>query len=165
MNQKFVIKGKTIIVGIGNTLRSDDGFGPELIERIKDKVDAVCIDAGSAPENYLGRIVRENPGAILIVDAVCLGLFPGEYRILQKEDVLNNGLGTHNIPLPMFIEYLEQHTAADIYILAVQPQSLSLGGEMSEKVKRALLEVEEFLLRNLEVGAGPCVCPNQMGGK
>lgn len=172
-----IFKGKIVIVGIGNTLRSDDGFGPALIARLKDKVNpvrecgkkstqgfsngvkALCIDAGSAPENYLGKIVRENPGTILIVDVVCLGLSAGEHRILKKQDLLNSGLGTHNIPLPMFIEYLEHHTAADIYMLGVQPQSLALGGEMSDQVKKALSEVEGFLLkilgRNLQE-TNPC---------
>jgi len=31
---KNILKGKVVILGIGNTLRRDDGFGPALIERL-----------------------------------------------------------------------------------------------------------------------------------
>ena len=32
---KEIFKGKIVIVGVGNTLRGDDGFGPMLIEKLK----------------------------------------------------------------------------------------------------------------------------------
>ena len=74
MKLEDVFKGKVVIVGIGNTMKGDDGFGPALVERLSPKVKAVCIDAGSAPENYTGKIVKEKPDTILIVDALHLGL-------------------------------------------------------------------------------------------
>ena len=43
------ISGKTLLVGIGNNLRGDDGAGPALIEAIAGRVSAECINAGSAP--------------------------------------------------------------------------------------------------------------------
>ena len=71
------LRGKTVIVGIGNSLRGDDGFGPALVQRLQGRVRPVCIDAGVAPENYLGRIVKEQPDTVLLVDAAHLGLEPG----------------------------------------------------------------------------------------
>jgi len=35
---KEKLKGKVVIVGIGNSLRGDDGAGPELIKSLKFKV-------------------------------------------------------------------------------------------------------------------------------
>ena len=109
---KDILKGKVVIVGIGNTLRADDGFGPELIARLKGKVKASCIDAGSAPENYTGKIVKERPDTILIADALDLGKQPGEFAILKKDELLHCGLSTHDISPQMFIEYLKQQTGA-----------------------------------------------------
>jgi len=135
-------------VGIGNTLRGDDGFGPALIERLnqpqraesglKRKIKAVCLDAGSAPENFTGKIVKEKPDTILIVDALHLGLSPGEYEILKKDEIAKSGFSTHNISLHMFIEYLENQTKADIYLLGVQPKNISFGEEISDSVKKTL---------------------------
>lgn len=154
-NLKNVFKGKAVIVGVGNTMRGDDGFGPALIERLirsqppapelKGKVKAVYIDAGSAPENYLGKIAKERPETILIVDAVHLGLAPGKYEILKKSDIVNCGLTTHDISANMLVDFLEKQTEADIYLLGVQPENVSFGDGMSEEVKKALIEISELI--------------------
>lgn len=144
-NFKNVFKGKTVIVGIGNTMRGDDGFGPALIEKIKDEVKAVCIDTGTTPENYVGKITRMRPDTILLVDAVHLGLAPGEYDILRKSDIANCSLSTHDISAKMLIDFLEKETRADIYLLGVQPESLSFGVEMSDSVKKALIDLSGLI--------------------
>jgi hydrogenase 3 maturation protease len=140
-----IFRGKTVIVGIGNALRGDDGFGPALIKRLKRQIPAVCIDAGSAPENYAGKIAKEDPETILIVDAIHLGLAPGEYLILRKEDVLKGGLSTHDISMHMLIDYLEKQTRARIFILGVQPKDVSFGAEMAEELKKALKEITQCM--------------------
>lgn len=140
-----ILKGKVVIVGIGNTMRGDDGFGPALVEKLNGQVKAICIDAGSAPENYTGRIVKENPDTILLVDALHLGRAPGEYEILKKEEILNSGLSTHDISPKLFIEYLEKQTHADIYMLGVQPKSINFGAEMSDVVKKAIEKIVKVI--------------------
>ena len=147
--------GKCVIVGIGNPLQGDDGFGPALIERLEGKVDAVCIDAGGAPENYTGSIVKEDPETILLVDAVHMGLAPGQYRILGTGEIAECGLTTHNVSCRLLIEFLERQTKANIFMLGVQPQSLALGSEMSERLISALDEIEH-LIREEEL----CLKPN-----
>lgn len=142
---KDILKGKVVIVGIGNTLRGDDGFGPALVEKLAGKVNAVCLDAGSAPENHTGKIVKEKPDTILLVDAIHLGLAPGKYEILKKDQILKSGFSTHDISPHMFIDYLEKQTKADIYMLGVQPENLSFGQEMSASVKRALNEITALI--------------------
>ena len=143
---KEILKGKVVIVGIGNTLRGDDGLGPALIARLRGKVKAVCLDAGSAPENYAGKIVKEKPNAILIVDALHLDKRPGEYEILKKDDIARCGFTTHDISPNMFIEYLKEETGADIMILGIQPGNLKMGNELSEPVKQTLDKIGEELI-------------------
>lgn len=82
---KSHLKGKVLILGIGNTLRSDDGLGSILANRLKDKVPFKVIDAGTTPENYLEKIVKEKPESMIIIDAVDFGGVPGEFRLLQAE--------------------------------------------------------------------------------
>jgi hydrogenase 3 maturation protease len=140
---KRIFKGRVVIVGVGNVLRSDDGFGPAFIKAIKGKVKAVCFDAGTTPENYLGKIIAEKPDTILIVDALDLGLAPGGHQILKKADIVKNGFSTHNLSPHMCIEYLENRTAADIYMLGVQPETISFGEELSASVKKTLAKLTE----------------------
>ncbi len=140
-----IVKGKIVIVGIGNILRGDDSFGPVLIERLNNNVNAVCIDAGSAPENYAGKIIKENPGTILIVDIVHLDLKPGDWQILRKEDIVKSGFTTHDLSPSMFIEYIESQTDAEIYMLGIQPQNIIMGEEMSDIVKNTLDQIEKLI--------------------
>ena len=148
MNKIFkdILNGKVVVLGIGNTLKGDDAFGPALIERIKGSARAVCIDGGTAPENYLGKVVKEKPDTIIIVDAVHLDLKPGQYDILKKDDIVKCGFTTHDISPAMLIEYLEKETGADIYLLAVQPGNISFGAEMSNAVKNTIEEIRLMIL-------------------
>jgi hydrogenase 3 maturation protease len=144
-----VLEGKVVLVGIGNLLRGDDAFGPRLIERIQGKIRAVCIDAGSAPENYSGKIVKENPDTIVLVDAVHLDQTPGECALLRKSDIVKTGFTTHDMSPSLFIDHLESRTQADIYLLGVQPETLSMGADLSEPVKRTLDKLAADLLDSL----------------
>lgn len=135
-----------VIVGVGNILRGDDGFGPALVERVKGKVQATCIDAGTVFENYIGVIAREKPDTVLIIDAAHLDIVPGEYDILEKEDIAKyHGLTTHDISPRMLMDHLEKETQAQIRMLAVQPACVSFGAAMSGSVEKALDELSELI--------------------
>ncbi len=49
----------TVIIGIGNTLKGDDGAGPLVCEQLSGKVCAELIDAGTVPENYIQTIIKK----------------------------------------------------------------------------------------------------------
>ena len=53
-------------MGIGNTLRSDDGVGSLLATRLQDKTPYIVYDAGSSPENYLGKIIKVSKNTAVI---------------------------------------------------------------------------------------------------
>ena len=54
----------------------------------------------------------------------------------------------------MFFEYLESETGADIYILGLQPESVSFGRDMSERAIKALKEICSLILE-AEAETGP----------
>ena len=142
-----MFSGKVVLLGIGNPLRGDDGFGPALIERLKGRVKAVCLDGGSAPEVYAGKIVKEKPDTILIIDALHLGRRPGEYEVLRKDEIVRMGFSTHDISPNMLLDYLQDETGADIYMLGVQPESIRMGMELSDSVRQTLTKLEEELIQ------------------
>lgn len=156
---KNIFKGKLVIIGVGNTLRGDDGFGPALIARLKKEIEEkgdrrltsvpLLIDAGNAPENYAGKIVKEKPDTILIIDAIDLDLKPGEYEIITKSEIAETGFTTHNMSLNMFIEFLEKETGANIFILGIQPENLNFEEQMSENVKNAIKEISKLIFEGL----------------
>jgi hydrogenase 3 maturation protease len=138
-------KGKTLVFGIGNTLRGDDGVGSVLVKKLEGKTGALCLDGGSAPENYLGKILKAKPDTILIIDAVHMNTDPGEYRLMKPESLGGAGITTHSIPLPVLTEYLESQLGSDIYILGVQPRNVGLGDSLSDAVERTVDELERML--------------------
>ena len=145
------LKGKVIILGIGNTMRSDDGVGSLLAERIKDKVPFSVWDAGPSPENYLGKIVKEAPDTLVLIDAVDFGGRPGEFSVLEADDIKTvNLFSTHNASISLLINYLQSEIKADIIILIVQPKSIVFGDALSPEVLKTLGELENWFYDTVE---------------
>lgn len=145
---KSHLKGKVVILGIGNTLRSDDGVGSILASHIKDKVKFMVFDAEVNPENYLGKITKEKPDTIVIIDAVDFGGSPGEFRVLEADDLKTANLfSTHNASLSLLINYLQSHLKVDIIILIIQPKNISFGERLSPEISETLGKLEVWFSR------------------
>jgi hydrogenase 3 maturation protease len=139
------IEGKRLaILGVGNPLRGDDGAGPTLVERWQGKVAATLIDAADVPENYLGVVGAARPEVVLIVDAVELGAAPGDVALIEVGQLAGAGVTTHNASLALFARVLQAETGADIFVVAIQPQSTSFGAPLSPPVEVTLKCLEEL---------------------
>jgi hydrogenase 3 maturation protease len=143
---RTILKGKVALFGVGNVLRGDDAFGPLLVDRLQGKVNAVCINAENAPEKYLGKVIKLDPDTLIIIDAVHLGLKPGDYRMVKPEELSGVGFSTHDIPLQTLIGYIQTEIDAEIYILGVQPGTIVIGGQLSGSVKNTLQILEDLIV-------------------
>jgi len=139
------LKGKVVILGIGNSLRSDDAVGSLLASRIKDKVPYLVYDAGANPENYLGKIIKNNPDHVVIIDAVDFGGEPGELRELEGDDLKTiNLFSTHNASISLTINYLKNNLKADIIIIIIQPKDIGFGDKLSSELTETLHKLERW---------------------
>ena len=143
------LKGTVLVVGIGNTLRGDDGFGPSMIERLEGKVSARLLDVGEVPESYLGRVLEQKARTILVLDAADMGEAAGTVAILEAEDLAECNVSTHQMPLELFFRYLRENSHADVFALGVQPKQISLGSEMSPEVESTAAILSEVLIELL----------------
>lgn len=142
---KSRLKGKVIILGIGNTLRGDDGVGSILAGRLKDKVRFKVFDVTLSPENYLEKIIKEKPDTIIIIDAADFGGLPGEFKILEAKDIKTiNFFSTHNASISLAISYLQSHLKVDIIILIIQPKSIIFSDKLSQEVAKSINILEEW---------------------
>jgi hydrogenase 3 maturation protease len=139
-----ILGKKLVILGVGNTMRGDDGIGPILVERLQGKVEADLIDAGEVPENFIGPIEAGQPDTIIIIDAADMGTKAGEVAILEIDQIAEIGLTTHNASLALIARLLQSSTQADIFVLGIQPEDISFGTPMSERVIRTLDLLEKF---------------------
>jgi hydrogenase 3 maturation protease len=141
------LKGKVLILGVGNPLRGDDGAGPYLIKQLKGLVDAVLLNGEEEPENLLDPIVEMKPDSILIVDALELNAHPGSVALLEEDQLERRNLSTHHPSLKLFIECVKGETGANILVLGIQPKSIEIGRAISNEVKESLGHLREILIR------------------
>jgi hydrogenase 3 maturation protease len=139
------LQGKVVVLGIGNTLRSDDGAGSILASRIKDKVSFLVWDAGVSPENYLNPIVKEKPDNLVIIDAADFRGRPGEFRVEKADQIQTaNFFSTHNASLSLLINYLQSNIKTNIIVLIIQPKTIRVGDKLSPEVSATLNSLEDF---------------------
>ena len=126
------------IVGVGNPLRGDDGFGPAVIAALPPLEGVTTFDVGMAPENWLGPIARAHPRSILVLDCAHLDRPPGTLGVLRSEQLDAVATSTHGLPLGIFLGMLEERCGAPTVVLAVQPRTVRFGEAMSEEVTEAV---------------------------
>ncbi|GAB4232465.1 MAG: hydrogenase 3 maturation endopeptidase HyCI [Acidobacteriota bacterium] len=141
------VRGRRIVVfGVGNVLRGDDGFGPELVRRLQAAAPGLpAVDGGTVPENHLPPVLRWKPQRILVADCTDFGGKPGELRLFSRDEVESLPFLTHGFPLSLILEELERRSAAEVRVLAVQGQQLGMGAPLSPAVAEALEAVVETL--------------------
>jgi hydrogenase 3 maturation protease len=150
-----LLKGRVIIMGVGNPLRSDDGVGPALVQELrkslpKEKTGVTLIDAGEVPENYLTPVINLKPDTILIIDAADFQSHPGDARIVDSTEVKNMGLSTHNASLAMIMDLLKEETGASIHLLGIQPMRTHLGVGFSDEIKKTVEEISNIIIKGLD---------------
>lgn len=128
------------MLAVGNPMMGDDGAGPLLYHLMTQNPieNWHAVNGGSIPENHVHTIRRLNPKRLLIVDAADMELDIGEIKIIDKESIANMFfVSTHNLPLNFLIDQLEQDID-EILFIGIQPDIVSFGFPMSEKVKSAV---------------------------
>jgi hydrogenase 3 maturation protease len=153
---------KELILGIGNTLKGDDGIGVHVAERVNEylkKVDQkskqgksagtqreiMVINCGTAPENYTSIIRKHNPNTLILVDAADMGLEPGAFRIIPPEKIGVMCISTHNMPLSVFVSYVSEF-CRDVVLVGIQPERMDFGATLSSVVRRSGDDVANLII-------------------
>lgn len=133
--------GLTVILTIGNLLRSDDGIGPYIASALTDAKDLKIIDAGYTPENCIDKVTALKPKRIIIIDAADFEGVAGEVRLVDREHIPETSLSTHMISLKVIASLLEKDTQAQIKFLGIQPVTVEFKEGLSEEVKETADEI------------------------
>lgn len=162
-----VAGAEALVIGCGNVLIGDDGFGPALIKLMLERGGvprgAALIDAGTGVRKLLFDIVlaSERPKRIVIVDAVDLGRRAGEVFEISLEEVpavKSDDFSMHQLPTSNMLKELRDACGVDVRVVAVQvgriPDEIRPG--LSAPVAAALEEARELVLEKLQ-GGRPCM--------
>ena len=132
------LKGKVLLVGIGNTLRGDDGAGSKLIELLDGKVDADLLDVGEVPESYTGRILAGGADTVVLLDAADWGAAAGQWAILEPQEFADRALSTHQLSLRLLCRFIQENSSAEVLALGIQAAQIGLGKAMSAAVSESV---------------------------
>lgn len=140
---------KLIVLGVGNELKSDDGVGPFIIKKLQfeniENENIIFIDGKTVPENFTGKIRKEKPTHLIIVDACLMDEEPGTMKIVNKYDFASIGISTHSMSLSFFVRYLERDTEFRIIFVGIEPESMDYADNPTAKVAKAADEFVNIL--------------------
>ena len=145
---------KLIVLGVGNELKCDDGVGPYIIKKLKegiveDKDRLLFIDAQTVPENFTGKIRKETPTHLIIVDACLMGGEAGDMKVVDENDFASIGISTHSMSLSFFVKYLQQDCDFRIIFVGIEPESMDYADNPTVKVEEAANEFINILKGNI----------------
>jgi len=134
---------KVLVVGLGNTYRSDDAVGLIVAEKLKGRVggNVEVVEHGGEPIDLLQ--LWEGYQKVILVDAVTGGKSPGTiHRFDVHQDPIPAGIihfSTHQMSLPATIELARtlEKLPQFLLVFGVEAGSFSAGISISPEVKRA----------------------------
>lgn len=142
---------KIVVCGVGNELKSDDRIGILIAEELKNKINSEKISVficGSAPEGFSGKILKEKPSHLVIIDAARFNGNPGDIGLFKPDEIEGIITSTHTLPLSLMCKYLFSELQGDIeiIIIGIQIENLEFGEEISPKVLKAKDKILRFFL-------------------
>ena len=156
---------KILVLGIGNILWADEGFGVRAVEafhaRYRLAANVNLLDGGTQGL-YLVQFVEE-ADYLLVFDAIDYGLAPGTLKLVRDEEVPKfTGAKKMSLHQTGFQEVL---SAADL--LGDYPEKLTLigcqpldledwGGPLTELVRGQLEQAADVAAAILEQWGAPC---------
>ena len=143
------LKGRVLLIGAGNELRSDDGVGAILAKKLDTRLRARVLDAGSALESFLSPVLREAPHTVALIDAVHFHGRPGEVRLFSAADLGIARLGTHGMSPGLFMKTLERQGVTHAVLIGIQPSTTAVGQGLTPEVQSAAETLETVLMRIL----------------
>ncbi len=149
---------KALILGIGNTLLSDEGIGIHVVEYLRrrhpENDEMRYLDGGTLSFTLAAEI--EASDHLIVVDSAQLGESPGAVRCFLDAE-MDRFLGTskhsvHEVGLLdlMDIARLTETLPAHRALVGIQPDSLGWGDAPSAVVARAIPEAANRVLGLLD---------------
>ncbi|RAP49890.1 MAG: coenzyme F420-reducing hydrogenase, FrhD protein [Methanosphaera sp. SHI613] len=153
---------ENLVVGCGNILYGDDGFGVEVINYIKENNiefpgDTIFVDGGTSAPHYIFTLPESKWKNIIIIDIAQLGKKTGCIEVLELEDVVEQEryMDVHGISATYPLHDLKDRI--NIKIIACQagnvPEDMEIGlsDSVKDSIPEAVDKTREVLLELLDL--------------
>jgi len=147
---------QVLVLGIGNSLMSDDGFGIRVVEQLQRRYrfpdNVRVLDGGTLGLDLLPHL--EGVEKLLIVDAVDMKSEPGTVFRLEGEEVpraFANKLSVHQMGVQdlLAVAELQGCCPPELVFWGVQPGSIEMEMELSPAVRPAVDQVADKVAAEL----------------
>jgi coenzyme F420 hydrogenase subunit delta len=150
-----------LVIGCGNILFKDDGFGPAVIKALEESEEqekrlpenAMLIDAGTGGPHFIFTLPQECWKKLIIVDIVQFGAEPGTLRIFDVDELPEGSYeNVHSWPVSQPLHDLSKKY--DVMVIGCQPETVSapdveLG--LTKSVENAIPEAINMILKEIGV--------------
>ena len=141
-----VTQYEVLVMGIGNILWADEGFGVRAVERYHEKFADDCrvrvIDGGTLGAYLINEVI--NARRLLIFDCCDLKAAPGTMRLLRGDEIKiwsATKISPHQTGMNdvLATAMLQGYEPEKLTVIGVQPKELEdHGGSLTETVKAAI---------------------------
>lgn len=141
------LTANTLILGLGNTLMTDEAVGPIVVQRMEaeDSSKAVrYLDGGTLSFTLAGPIA-ESP-RLIVVDAAAMGAAPGTVRVFEGEamdrQLSLNAKTVHEVSLADLFDIarLTDTLPAHRALIGIEPTLVDWGSTLTPAVEAAVAE-------------------------
>ena len=103
--KQFISDAKRVaVLGIGNSMRTDDGLGPFIVENMKTKhPDTYIENVGSVPEAFARPLAEFGADRVIMVDAADMRKPVGHIELVTKNRIGGIAISTHHMPLSFLV--------------------------------------------------------------
>jgi hydrogenase maturation protease len=146
------------VIGLGNVLLGDDGFGPFVVELLRTRYafppEVELLDLGTPGLGLISYLHGHD--AVVIVDAVAGSGLPGDVRVYEEVELERMPTAPRVSPHdPAVAEALSITRLAgngphDVCVVGVVPCSLELGAGLTEAVRAAADVTAEIVRQRVE---------------
>lgn len=147
--ETIVTQDKVLIVGVGNELRCDDGFGvyvaralENILAKYSKEDHLTVVDAGTSLESYLD--LMNSSKVTIILDVIEAPAPYSKVIVLQKHEIPDHGssLSTHSIELGVLLGLVR----GDVYVVGTRPVCLSYNVGVSSSIAEVIrIIIKAFL--------------------
>jgi hydrogenase maturation protease len=151
---------KTLVLGLGNLVHSDDGLGVHAIQTLQQDArvpaDTVLMDGGTLGLNLLPHISAFQ--RLLVIDALDVGEPPGTLLRLDGKALQNlpGKANVHQLGFADLMAALELlgESPEEIVLFGVQPLSTDWGTELTPAVQQAINPLIDAVIGELKAWKG-----------
>ena len=148
----------TLILGLGNSLRGDDGAGPAVVAALSqmDLPPQVELLDGGTP-GLETVLLLQGYERVIIIDAADMGLEPGEWRrftpdtaeIKSSENKLTGTLHAAGLAEALVLAAALDVLPGRLLIFGVQPGQIDWSMDLTEPLKAALPHLIDALIEEI----------------